>query len=95
MAPGFHSSELSFVFVRSTDCIMLINTQNWKVSKFVEIGQGMTEYPDLQLFEVIQNNDDNISVYTVKGDNNEQLIKRTYSHLLKYCMHNASIKISN
>ena len=95
MAPNFNQSENSFVFVRDNESIMLINTQSWNVSKLVEVGEGMTQYPDLQLFEVSEDDNDNISVYTVKGDTNGQLIKRTYSHLLKYCMHSASIKISN
>ena len=95
MAPDFHSTENSFILVRDNESIMLINTQSWNVSKLVEVGQGMTQYPDLQLFEVSEDSHDNISVYTVKGDTNGQLIKRTYSHLLKYCMHNASVKISN
>jgi len=47
MAPDFHHEELSFVFVRDYENIMLINTQSWIVSKLVDVGKGMTEYPDL------------------------------------------------
>ena len=62
-------------------------------SELVEVGEGL-KYPDLQLFEVMQEGDNLISIFTVKGENNEQLVKRTYSHLLKYCMQAASLQAS-
>lgn len=91
--PGFHRDENSFIFVRDESTIKLINTQDWKVCDLVTIGEGL-KFPDLTLFEVMKENGNQISIFTTKGDNNNQLIKRTYSHLLKYCMQTASIKAS-
>ena len=84
---------MSFVFLRDDHSIKLLNTQTWLVSELVELGEGLN-FPDLQLFEVIQEGDNQISVFTVKGKNNGTLVKRTYSHLLKYCLQTASIKAS-
>jgi len=91
--PDFHRDENSFIFVRDESTIKLINTQDWKVCDLVTIGEGL-KFPDLKLFEVMKENGNQISIFTTKGDNNNQLIKRTYSHLLKYCMQTASIKSS-
>lgn len=93
MAPDFHPDEMSYIFAKDESTIKLINTQNWLVSELVEVGEGL-KFPDLQLFEVMHDGENQISVYTVKGKSNNQLIKRTYSHLLKYCMQTASIKAS-
>lgn len=93
MTPDFHADENSFVFVKDEATVKLINTQTWLVSELVEVGEGM-KWPDLQLFEVLQEGDNQIAIFTVKGKNNGQLVKRTYSHLLKYCMQTASIKAS-
>lgn len=93
MTPDFHADDNSYVFVRDESTVKLINTQTWLCSELVEVGEGL-KYPDLQLFEVIQEGDNQISIFTVKGENNGQLIKRTYSHLLKYCMQTASLKAS-
>lgn len=93
MTPDFHADENSFIFVKDESSIKLINTQTWLVSELVDVGEGM-KWPDLQLFEVMQEGDNQISLFTVKGKTNSKLIKRTYSHLLKYCMQTASIKAS-
>ena len=94
MAPGFHADEMSFIFVRDASTIKLINTQSWLASELVEVGEGMLAFPDLQLFEVIQEEESQISVFTAKGPGNNTLIKRSYSHLLKYCLQTASMKAS-
>ena len=93
MAPDFHADEMSYIFVRDDSTIKLINTQNWLVSELVEVGEGL-KFPDLNLFEVMHDGENQISVFTVKGKTNNTLVKRTYSHLLKYCMQTASIKAS-
>ena len=71
--------------MRDESTIKLINTQNWIVTELIEVGQGM-KYPDLQLLEVTIDADNQLSIFTTKGANNEQLVKRTYSDLLKYCL---------
>ena len=93
LAPDFHADEMSYIFVRDESTIQLINTQNWLVSELVEVGEG-PNFPDLQLFEVTQDSENQITIFTTKGKNNEQLVKRTYSHMLKYCMQTASMKAS-
>jgi len=60
------------------------------VTDLVDVGEGM-KWTDLQLLEVMREEGNCISLFTVKGAENNQLIKRTYSHLLKYCMQTASI----
>ena len=85
ICPDFHFDELSFAFVRDESTIKLINTQNWIVTELIEVGQGM-KYPDPQLLEVTIDADNQLSIFTTKGANNEQLVKRTYSDLLKYCL---------
>ena len=81
--------------MRSSEHIKLINTNSWQVSNLTEIGKGITDYPDLDLLQIISHEDGSISVFTVIGENNEQLIKRTYSDQLKYYLQNASIKFKN
>lgn len=67
MAPYFHADEMSFIFIRDSTTIKLVNTQSWLVSELVEVGEGMLDFPDLQLFEIMQEEDNVISVFTVKG----------------------------
>ena len=93
MAPRFHADELSFIFVRDDSSIKLINTQTWHVTELVDLGEAQ-KYPDLHLFDVIEEEENQISFFTVKGAGHNQLIKRTYSDLLKYCMQSSSIKSS-
>lgn len=57
------------------------------------MGEG-PNYPDLQLFEIMQDSENQITIFTTKGKENEVLVKRTYSHMLKYCMQTASMKAS-
>ena len=69
MAPDFHADEMSYIFVRDDSTIKLINTQNWLVSELVEVGEGL-KFPDLNLFEVMHDGENQISVFTVKGKTN-------------------------
>ena len=84
---------MSYIFVRDESTIQLINTQNWLVSELVEVGEG-PNYPDLQLFEIMQDAENQITIFTTKGKDNEVLVKRTYSHMLKYCLQTASLRAS-
>ena len=92
ISPSFHADELSFIFVRDDSKISLINTQTWHVTELVDLGDG-PKFPDLHLFDVIEE-ENQISIFTMKGQGHNQLIKRTYSDLLKYCMQTSSIKSS-
>ena len=69
MAPDFHADEMSYIFVKDESTIKLINTQNWLVSELVEVGEGL-KFPDLNLFEIIGDGNNTISIFTVKGPNN-------------------------
>lgn len=56
LTPDFHADENSFVFIKDEATVKLINTQTWLVSELVEVGAGL-KWPDLQLFEVMQEGD--------------------------------------
>ena len=90
-APNFHPSENSIIFIRDPNGVHMINTQTWHIQTLINICDQGAKFPDLNLLEVVEQDDHEITVITVnKAD--KFLVKRTYSHMLKYCLQTASIR---
>ena len=71
----------------------MVNTQTWHISTLINISEGSAKFPDLHLLQVVSGDDHSLILYTMdKSD--KVLIKRTYSHMLKYCLQTASIRAS-
>ena len=71
----------------------MVNTQTWHISTLINVSDGSAKFPDLQLLQVVAGEDHSLVLYTMdKAD--KVLIKRTYSHMLKYCLQTASIRAS-
>ena len=90
-APNFHTRELSVVFLRDTSGVHMINTQTWNIQTLINISDGSAKFPDLSLLEVVEGDDHQLIVYTI-DKNDKFLIKRSYSHILKYCLQTASLR---
>ena len=84
---------MSIIFVREPNGVHMINTQTWHISTLINTSDGSAKFPDLSLLEVEESDDHQLIVYTLDKKDKE-LVKRSYSHLLKYCLQTASIRAS-
>ena len=89
--PGFHPTEMSFIWVRGTNGVHLLNTQTWHITTLISITHGSASYPDLSLLALAAGEDHKLEVFTV-NKKDKQLVKRSYSYMLKYCLQTASIR---
>ena len=63
----------------------MVNTQTWHISNLINVSDGSAKFPDLNLLQVVSGEDHSLVVLTMdKAD--KVLIKRVYSHMLKYCL---------
>ena len=92
-APGFHPTEMSIIFVREANGVYMLNTQNWHISNLINFSEGSAKHPDLSLLEIVDSFDHKLIVYTL-DKKDKVLVKRSYSHLLKFCLQTASIRAS-
>lgn len=93
MVPGFHPRENSIIFIREPNGVHMVNSQTWHISTLINVSDGSAKFPDLSLLQVVAGDDHQLVVYTLdKAD--KVLIKRTYSHILKYCLQTASLRSS-
>ena len=90
-APSFHPTELSIVFIRDPNGVHMLNTQTWHSQTLINVSDGSAKFPDLSLLEIADGSDHTLMIYTV-DKTDKILIKRTYSHMLKYCLQTASIR---
>lgn len=92
--PDYHPTELSFIWVRGTNGVHLLNTQTWHITTLISIAEGSASYPDLSMLAVTASDDHKLEVFTV-NKKDKLLVKRSYSYMLKYCLQTASIRASN
>lgn len=92
-APSFHPMEMSIVFVRGINGVHMLNTQTWHISTLIYMSDGSAKFPDLQLLDVAEGEDHSLVVLTMDKQD-KLLVKRTYSHMLKFCLQTASIRSS-
>ena len=93
LVPDFHPRENSILFIREPNGVYMVNTQTWYISKLINIADGSAKFPDLSLLQVVAGEDHSLVMLTMdKAD--KVLVKRTYSHMLKYCLQTASLRAS-
>ena len=93
LVPGFHPRENSIMFIREPNGVHMVNTQTWHISTLINISDGSAKFPDLSLLQVVKGEDHSLVLLTMdKAD--KVLIKRTYSHMLKFCLQTASLRAS-
>lgn len=91
-APAYHPEEMSIIFLRDPKGIRIINTQTWHVSTLIRIEDG-EKFADLKLLQVESEDDHGITIYTF-DKNDKQLVKKSFSKLLKYCLQTTSLRAS-
>ena len=84
---------MSVFFVRGTNGVHMVNTQTWHVTTLINLDEGGATFPDLSLLYIEAGEDHKLIVFTMdKGD--RVLIRRTYSHMLKFCIQTACMRVS-
>lgn len=82
---------MSIIYVRGTGGIHMVNTQTWAITTLVHLSEGGAKFPDLALLTVEAGLDHRLVVYTCdKADH--VLVKRSFSHMLKFCIQTACIR---